>query len=349
MKEKLKNLVRKNVLALAPYSSARDEFTEVAEVYIDANENPYNWDYNRYPDPYQSNLKSAISEWKNVPAENWFLGNGSDEIIDLLIRGFCEPQKESILTLSPSYGMYKVSADINNVEVRTFPLDEDFGFDTETLINQFVPSDKLLFICSPNNPSGNTYTNDTILKLCRSFAGLVVVDEAYIDFADTQSMASFVQTTPNLAVLPTLSKAMGAAGIRLGIGIMDQDLITILNKIKPPYNINEASQKIALSIVKNRIEKLKQVSEILDERSKLISKISAYQFVKKVFPTEANFVLVKVDNADHLYNYLLSKGIVARNRTRQFRCEGCIRFTIGTPVENQILLKALDEFKNKLN
>lgn len=347
MKVIFKNLVRKNVLALAPYSSARDEFTEVADVYIDANENPYNWDYNRYPDPYQQTLKNAISEWKNVPAENLFLGNGSDEIIDLLIRGFCEPQIDQILTFNPSYGMYNVSADINHVAVRTFPLDENFEFDRDEFIRKIEPNDKLIFICSPNNPSGNTYSNEDIISICNRFSGLVVVDEAYIDFADTRSMVSYIRQIPNLVVMQTLSKAMGAAGIRLGIGFMDIELVTILNKIKPPYNINEASQKIALSIVKNRKEKMAQVSEILNERAKVTDQISHYKFVKKVFPTEANFVLVRVDDADHLYRYLLSKGIVARNRNKQFRCEGCIRFTIGTPSENQVLMNALNEYQNQ--
>jgi len=345
MKDLLKNIVRKNVLELSPYSSARDEFTEVADIYIDANENPYNWDYNRYPDPYQNELKKAISKWKEVDVKQLFLGNGSDEIIDLLIRAFCEPKVDSIFTLNPSYGMYKVSADINNVEVRSFPLDEDFEFDTSAFLSAIRPSDKLIFICSPNNPSGNAYQNDQILSICQHFQGLVVVDEAYIDFAETQSMANYIPKVSNLVVMQTLSKAMGAAGIRLGIGIMDPEIVSILNKIKPPYNINEASQKIALSIVKNREEKFRQVNQILSERSRICTLLPKFSFVKKVFPTQANFILVRVDDADDLYHFLLKKGIVARNRNKQFRCKGCIRFTIGTPDENIKLVEALNEYE----
>ena len=342
----LSDLVRENVLRLKPYSSARDEHTDVADIYLDANENPFNWAYNRYPDPYQRTLKNAISQWKKVKADHIFIGNGSDEIIDLLIRAFCGPNKDQIVTIHPSYGMYTVSADINNVNVRYFPLDENFTFDSEKLVKYLQSHDKILFLCSPNNPSGNCIDPAIILHICKSFRGLVVVDEAYIDFAATESMLNYIYRIPNLIVMQTLSKAIGAAGIRLGMAFMDPFIVGILNKIKPPYNINSATQKIALE----RISDLKvidtQIKQIIQGRTKMNDYLQSLPFVRKVFPSEANFILVKVDDPDDLYKYLLTRGIVVRDRNKQYRCEGCLRLTIGTTDEMESLAKALFSYQN---
>lgn len=344
----LEKLVRKNVLALQPYSSARDEFTDEAEIYIDANENPYNWKYNRYPDPYQKKLKAVISIWKNIKEKNIFIGNGSDEVIDLFIRAFCEPNIDQVLALQPSYGMYKVSADINNVGVRYFPLDENFCFDPKQLLASITENIKIIFICSPNNPSGNVVEKESIIQICEKFGGLVIVDEAYIDFAEQPGMIGLISEYSNLVVIQTLSKAMGAAGIRLGMGFMNEYLVKILNKIKPPYNVNTATQEIAFDLIVNRSNKVYQIQSILKERYLLNNELQKLNFVVKVFPSDANFILAKVTDADHLYNYLLSKSIVTRNRNNQFRCEGCIRFTIGTQDENLKLIQSLHEYQ-KIN
>jgi histidinol-phosphate aminotransferase len=345
MEINLYDLVRENVLKLKPYSSARDEHTDVADIYLDANENPFNWAYNRYPDPYQRTLKNAISQWKKVKAEHIFLGNGSDEIIDLMIRAFCEPQINSIVTIHPSYGMYTVSADINDVEVRYFPLDANFTFETDTLIRYLKPEDKILFLCSPNNPSGNCIDPAIILQICKSFQGLVVVDEAYIDFADTESMLSYVDKIPNLIVMQTLSKAIGGAGIRLGMAFMDPFIVGVLNKIKPPYNINSATQNIALERISDQTLIDAQIKNIKHGRSTLNTCLESLSFVQKVFPSEANFILAKVDDADDLYDFLIHQSIVVRNRNKQYRCEGCLRFTIGTPAEMDSLIKALHAYQ----
>ncbi|MBK8519106.1 MAG: histidinol-phosphate transaminase [Saprospiraceae bacterium] len=342
----LEKLVRKNVLELHPYSSARDEFMSVAEIYLDANENPNNWEYNRYPDPYQQKLKAAIGEWRKIETKNIFIGNGSDEIIDLIIRAFCEPGIDSIVTLNPSYGMYKVSADINNINFRYFPLDENFNFSPIQLLDFIKPNDKIIFICSPNNPSGNIFDKVNIVTICKKFNGLVIVDEAYIDFAEEAGMLSEIGELDNLIVVQTLSKAMGAAGIRLGMAFMNDYIVKILNKIKPPYNVNTATQKIALELVKNKASKLDQVQSILIERQKLDSELKKLTFVIKVFPSQANFILARVTKADHLYNYLLGMGIVVRNRNKQFRCEECIRFTIGTEIEIERLINALHHYQD---
>jgi len=243
------NLVRPNVAALTPYSSARDEFTSEAKIFLDANENPYNWAYNRYPDPYQSRLKEVIGEWRGIDTRHIFIGNGSDEIIDLLIRAFCEPKVDSILTVRPSYGMYKVSADINDVQIKYHDLDGKFGLNMDSYLESIDTQTKILFLCSPNNPSGNCISIENLSYICQSFYGLVVVDEAYIDFASTPSMLEKIKEFPNLIILQTLSKAMGAAGIRLGMAFMHPDIVTILNKIKPPYNVNSATQEIAINII----------------------------------------------------------------------------------------------------
>ncbi len=345
--ESVLNLVRSNVAALTPYSSARDEYTSEANIFLDANENPYNWAFNRYPDPYQSRLKEVISEWRAIDKSNIFVGNGSDEIIDLLIRAFCEPKIDSIIALRPSYGMYKVSAEINNVAIKYNDLDDKFQVDIISLLGTFDIHDKILFICSPNNPSGNCMSIENLSKLCQSFLGLVVVDEAYIDFTSTSSMVEKVKGFPNLIVLQTLSKAMGAAGIRLGMAFMHPEIVTVLNKIKPPYNVNSATQQIAIDILSDRENKKQQVEQIKVERTSLDQFLRQLDFVIEVFPSEANFILVRVKDVFRLYDYLLSNGIVARNRDKEFRCQGCMRFTIGTKEENEQLKDVLLKFQTQ--
>ncbi|HMR89885.1 MAG TPA: histidinol-phosphate transaminase [Saprospiraceae bacterium] len=341
------NLVRPNVAALTPYSSARDEFTSEAKIFLDANENPYNWAFNRYPDPYQTKLKQAISAWRGIETQHIFIGNGSDEIIDLLIRAFCEPKVDNILTVRPSYGMYKVSADINEVNIKYHDLDEKFGLDFDSLLGCIDNETKILFLCSPNNPSGNCISIENLSHICRSFNGLVVVDEAYIDFASTPSMVSKLKEFPNSIILQTLSKAMGAAGIRLGLAFMHTEVVAILNKIKPPYNVNSATQEIAIDLISDRENIDGQIQQIIAERDALFQFLKTLIFVEDVFPSEANFILVKVKDVFKLYDFLLSKGIVARNRDKEFRCERCIRFTIGTPEENEQLKQSLLLFQQQ--
>jgi len=341
------NLVRPNVAALTPYSSARDEFTSKAKIFLDANENPYNWAFNRYPDPYQTKLKQAISSWRGIETQHIFIGNGSDEIIDLLIRAFCEPKVDSIITVRPSYGMYKVSADINEVNIKYHDLDEKFGLDFDSLLGCIDNETKILFLCSPNNPSGNCISIENLSHICRSFNGLVVVDEAYIDFASTPSMVTKLKEFPNIIILQTLSKAMGAAGIRLGLAFMHTEIVSILNKIKPPYNVNSATQEIAIDLISDRENIDGQIQQIIAERDALFQFLKTLIFVEDVFPSEANFILVKVKDVFKLYDFLLSKGIVARNRDKEFRCEGCIRFTIGTPEENEQLKQSLLLFQQQ--
>jgi histidinol-phosphate aminotransferase len=341
------NLVRPNVTALTPYSSARDEFTAEAKIFLDANENPYNWAFNRYPDPYQSRLKETISEWRGIDAAHIFIGNGSDEIIDILIRAFCEPKVDNILTVRPSYGMYKVSAEINDIQIKYYDLNEKFGLNVDFLLASGDIQTKILFLCSPNNPSGNCISMENMSNICRSFNGLVVVDEAYIDFASMPSMLEKIGAFPNLIILQTLSKAMGAAGIRLGMAFMHSEIVTILNKIKPPYNVNSATQKIAIDLISDRENKIGQIQQIKAERATLFQFLKTLNFVEEVFPSEANFILVRVKDVFKLYNFLLENGIVARNRDKEFRCQGCIRFTIGTPEENEQLIRTLILFQQQ--
>lgn len=344
--EMVKNLVRDNILKLERYSSARDEFVAEADVYLDANENPFNWDYNRYPDPYQRQLKVAIEKWRGISSEWLFMGNGSDEVIDLLIRAFCEPQKEQIIVLNPSYGMYKVAADINNVKIKYVDLGDDFELEISQLTNVLEKNDKLLFLCTPNNPSGNCLKPNVISDICDNFSGIVVVDEAYIDFADTRSCLEILADHPNLVVIQTLSKAIGCAGIRIGLGFMHPYIVDILNKIKPPYNISSANQKIALSRLKDQEGIIQHIIAIKSEREIMKNALTKFDFVEKIFPSEANFLLVRVINADALYHHLLTQKIVVRNRSKQFRCQGCLRITIGTPEENIKLLSSLSTYKD---
>jgi histidinol-phosphate aminotransferase len=342
----LDNLVRDNIKALKPYSSARSEFTGNASVFLDANENALAELYNRYPDPLQWQLKFALAKIKGVPAENIFLGNGSDEAIDILFRIFCEPKKDNVIVCPPTYGMYSVSATINDVTIKKVNLLSNFQLDVDNILKAINENTKLIFICSPNNPTGNSLDRNDILKLIQNFNGIVIIDEAYINFAKQASFIAELLNYPNLIVMQTLSKAWGLAGLRLGMCFASMDIIDLFNKVKPPYNINEATQQIALAALQNVDEVNSQIKIITQERDALFQKLQTFSFIKTVYKSDANFLLLKVDEATELYNYLIQNKIVVRNRTTEPLCENCIRITIGTPTENKLLLTALNNFTN---
>jgi len=342
----LNQLLRPNIKNLKPYSSARDEYTGEAAVFLDANENPYNEPYNRYPDPYQRQLKNKVAEVKGVLANQIFLGNGSDEAIDLLFRAFCEPGKDNVVAIDPTYGMYQVAADINNVEVRQVLLTAGFELDVEAMIAQCNENTKLMFICSPNNPTGNCFKMDHIVALIKRFEGVVVLDEAYIDFAPDKSLLPELNNYPNLVILQTFSKAWGMAGIRLGMAFASSAIITVLSHIKYPYNINMLTQEKALELLKQNKEKQYWVEQLLHERTLMAGSLSQLSFVKKVFPSDANYLLIKVEDANGVYDFLISKQIIIRNRSSVSLCQGCLRVTIGQPAENSLLLEALTLFEN---
>ena len=341
----LEKLVRDNVARLKPYSSARDEFKDFHEdmVFLDANENPYNNGVNRYPDPQQVTLKQHLSSLKRVPVDQILLGNGSDEVLDLLFRAFCEPKTDNIITLPPTYGMYGVLADTNAIANREVLLSDDFQPQVHQILEQVDHQTKMLFLCSPNNPTANSFERERIIQLLENFRGLVVVDEAYIDFSTEESWASKLQEYPNLVVTQTLSKAYGLAGIRLGICYASAEIIAILNKIKPPYNVNELTQKRALERVLDNTSVQNEITAILKERDALSKVLLEVYFVEKVYPSEANFILAKVDDANKRYEQLIKRGIVVRNRSTQALCENTLRFTVGTSEENQKLISALKE------
>lgn len=340
----LDNITRKNVKGLKPYSSARDEYVSdgSAMVFLDANENPFENGTNRYPDPQQRGLKAVLASNKGIQQENILLGNGSDEVLDLLFRAFCEPGKDNVITLPPTYGMYQVLSGINSVENKTVLLDGDFQPKVDAILNVVDANTKLLFLCSPNNPTGNSISTQKISRLLKEFKGLVVIDEAYIDFSMEESWVSKLSQYPNLIVTQTLSKAYGMAGIRLGICIASVEVIAVLNKIKPPYNVNELTQQRALQRVSDQKAVQEEVAAILNERKLLFKALGEVSFVLKIHPSEANFILAKVDDATVRYNQLLNKGIVVRNRTTQPLCENTLRFTVGTPEENRKLITALN-------
>ena len=344
----LQNLVRANIQKLQPYSSARDEYkasgTEM--IFLDANENPFENGVNRYPDPQQRDLKSALAKLKNVNQEQILLGNGSDEVLDLIFRAFCEPGVDNVITLPPTYGMYKVLAEINNIENREVLLTEEFQLDVKSILKSVDEQTKLLFICSPNNPTGNAFDARDIKTILENFNGIVVIDEAYIDFSSYETWIGFLDLYPNLIVTQTLSKAYGMAGIRLGVCYASTAIISVLNKIKPPYNVNELTQQKALERVLAVDEVFDEVESILEERNRLMIALQEIKFIKEIFPTDANFVLVKVDDATKCYQELIEKGIVIRNRTTQPLCENTLRFTIGTSEENKKLIEALKEIDN---
>lgn len=342
----LEKLTRKNIWNLAPYSCARNEFSgTTATVFLDANENPFGAPYNRYPDPLQQELKKKIHEVKGIPASYTFLGNGSDEAIDLMYRCFCEPKADNVVAIEPTYGMYKVCADINDVEYRPVNLDENYQIDGNKLLAACDAHTKMIWICSPNNPTGNSISREEIVKVLNGFDGLVVVDEAYSDFSHERPLRFELPRYKNLVVLNTLSKAWASAAIRLGMAFADPEIIGIMNKVKYPYNINLLTQEQALKVLNNSDEIDSWVKMILQERTRLIEAFGQLAICEKVYPTDANFFLAKVTDAQRIYDYLVAQGIIVRNRTRVQLCYNCLRITIGTRSENSELIGALRQYK----
>ena len=333
--------VRKNILDLKPYSSARDEFKGEAEIFLDANENPYPSSYNRYPDPLQWKVKNALAKIKGVMPEQIFLGNGSDEAIDLIIRAFCEPYQNRILITDPTYGMYAVSADINAVPVIKVELTKEFDIDVAAILTAITTECKVIFLCSPNNPTGNLLSASSIKKILEEFDGIVVIDEAYIDFTPSQSFIKYLSTYPNLVVLQTFSKAWGLAGLRLGMAFASAELIAVMNKIKYPYNVNIQTQEIALKTLQAEDKKNNAVTEIVDEREKLKKNLLMLPITQNVYHSDANFLLVKMTDAPAVYRYLMDRKIIIRDRSKVTLCKDCVRITVGTPEENQNLIAAL--------
>ena len=341
----LEQLVRPNIWSLAPYSSARDEYSgKEAHVFLDANENPYNTPYNRYPDPLQLEVKSALKKVKGVPEEMIFLGNGSDEAIDLAYRVFCNPGRDNVVAIAPTYGMYQVCADINDVEYRTVLLDENFDFHADDLLAACDANTKIIWICSPNNPTGNSLNRDEILKVIERFEGIVIVDEAYIDFAQQLSLRQELPAHPNLIILQTMSKAWGSAAIRLGMAFASQEIVTIYNKVKYPYNVNQLTQQQALEMLKDPFEIDKYVKILLAERSRLMQSFQDLPICEQIYKTDANFFLAKMTDANAIYNYLVDKGVIVRNRHKIQLCQNCLRITIGNRTENNELLAALRQY-----
>ena len=341
----LEQLVRKNIWSLAPYSSARDEYSgKEAHVFLDANENPYNGPYNRYPDPLQRELKSVLKKVKGVSEENIFLGNGSDEAIDLAYRVFCNPGRDNVVAIAPTYGMYQVCADINDIEYRTVLLDDNFDFQAEKLLEACDEHTKIIWLCSPNNPTGNSLNRDEILKVIEGFEGIVIVDEAYIDFAQQLSMRQELPAHPNLIILQTMSKAWGSAAIRLGMAFASKEIIAIYNKVKYPYNVNQLTQEQALVMLKDPFEVDKWVKILMAERSRLMQAFQELPICEKVYKTDANFFLAKMTDANAIYNYLVDKGVIVRNRNKVQLCQNCLRITIGNRTENNELLSALRQY-----
>ncbi|MBQ8157676.1 MAG: histidinol-phosphate transaminase [Prevotella sp.] len=342
----LQELTRPNIWSLAPYSSARNEYAgKTAHVFLDANENPYNAPYNRYPDPLQEELKKTISKIKGVPSANIFLGNGSDEAIDLPYRCFCQPGIDNVVAIEPTYGMYKVCADINDIEYRPVLLDEHYQFTAESLLARCDNHSKLIWICSPNNPTGNNLSYEEIVKTLEQFQGIVIVDEAYSDFSRQKSLRSELSKYPNLIVLNTMSKAWGCAAIRLGMAFASQDIISLFNKVKYPYNVNQLTQEKALEALNNQMEVEKWVSVILQERGRLMEAFRLLPICEAVYPSDANFFLARMTDAQAIYDYLVDQGIIVRNRTRIQLCKNCLRVTIGTRSENSELVGALRQYK----
>ena len=342
---RIASLVRQNIQQLKPYSSARSEFKGKADVFIDANENPFENGLNRYPDPLQWQLKEEISKIKGIPKENIFLGNGSDEVIDLIIRIFCEPRIDHIITLPPTYGMYKVSAGIADVAVREVLLSADYQPRPAAVMEAATAHSKVLFLCSPNNPTGNDLALDRMLELVRAFPGIVVADEAYIDFSQQESLTHHIDQYPNLIVMQTFSKAWGMAGIRLGMAFASEEIIHYFNKVKPPYNVNQLTQQTALKALQQKDQSTQQVQTIIAERKQLVQQLKQFPFVRRIQPSNANFLLTAVDSPKELYHFLVEKGIIVRDRSNVPLCEGCLRLTIGRPEENQQLLAAMQAFQ----
>ncbi|MBO5917053.1 MAG: histidinol-phosphate transaminase [Bacteroidales bacterium] len=342
----INQLLRKNIAALSPYSCARDEFEGEASVYLDANENPYNAPYNRYPDPLQKALKEKIAALKGMRPEQIFLGNGSDESIDLAFRAFCEPRLDNVLAIAPTYGMYKVCADINDVAYREHSLDADFQFKAEDLLARCDEHTKLIFLCSPNNPTGNSLCSSEIVKVIENFQGLVMLDEAYIDFSSQDSFCFLLDKYPNLVIFQTFSKAWASAGLRLGMAFASPEIIAVYNKVKYPYNVNLQTQQLMLAHLQEPQRIQAWVTELIEQRSFLQQALAALSIVQHIYPSDANFLLVKVDDADAMYQYLVAQGIIVRNRNRVRLCEGCLRITVGTADENAALMAAMQQFIN---
>jgi histidinol-phosphate aminotransferase len=340
----ISTLLRNNIRSLTPYSSARDEYKGEDAVFLDANENPYNSPFNRYPDPLQIRLKKRISEIKGVAPENIFLGNGSDEAIDLLIRAFCEPGRDNILAIKPTYGMYKVCADINDVEYRESLLNEHFEVNVQQLTALADDQSKLMFLCSPNNPTSNSLNAADILQLVEQFRGLVILDEAYIDFSIHSSLAVQLKKYDNLVILQTFSKAWGMAGIRLGMAFAHEEIIRVLNRIKYPYNVNILTQKVALEHLSGTENKDEWVRQILEQRDLLKNQLVRFSMVRNILPCDANFLMVKFDDPKKVFDFLIEKKIIVRDRSKVSLCEGYLRITVGTPEENRMLINALNEF-----
>jgi histidinol-phosphate aminotransferase len=339
----INNLIRENVKGLQPYSSARDEYVSDGSemIFLDANENPFESGVNRYPDPHQRSLKAVLAAQRGISADQILLGNGSDEVLDLIFRAFCEPKEDNVITLPPTYGMYKVLANINHIGNREVLLTNDFQPNVDGILKMVDGNTKLVFLCSPNNPTGNNFSDESVVRLLSEFSGLVVIDEAYIDFSDRESWLKRLDNYPNLVITQTLSKAYGMAGIRLGICIASTQIIAVLNKIKPPYNVNELTQERAMERILNVDYVEAEVADILHERNRLFKALLQVGFVEKVYPSDANFILVKVDDANNRYAQILERGVVVRNRTTQPLCENTLRFTVGTSEENERLIEVL--------
>ena len=345
----LNKLIRDNIKTLKPYSSARHEFTGKASVFLDANENAYGSPlpekFNRYPDPLQWQLKFQLARIKGVPAENIFIGNGSDEVIDLAYRIFCDPAKDNVIVCPPTYGMYEVSANINDVAIQKVNLTSNFQLDVQGILDAIDVHTKLIFICSPNNPTGNNMSREDVEMILNNFGGIIIIDEAYINYSKQKTFIRELTEYPNLIVMQTLSKAWGLAALRLGLCYASMDIIDLFNKVKPPYNINDASQQLALEALQNTALVNEWIEACISQKQMLTKKMSNFRFVKKVYISDANFFLVKVKDADNLYNYLSANEIVVRNRSKDPGCENCLRITIGTPEENNNLLNVLNKYE----
>ena len=343
MKKDINSLVRSCIAALTPYSTARDEYKGELGIFLDANESPYENGYNRYPDPHQKALKAQIAAIKGVAAENIFIGNGSDEAIDLVFRVFCEPRVDNVVAIAPSYGMYKVAAAINDVEIREVQLGEEFSLPVEAILAATDDNTKVVFLCSPNNPTGNSFPREDMLRLADEFEGMVVVDEAYIDFAEAESLKSEIAQRPNVIVLQTMSKAWAMAGLRVGLALADMRVVELMSQVKYPYNINVATMSIVRGLLTKGIDA--EVVEIKAQRAVLAEALKGMKMVQRVYPSDANFVLARFDDADAVYDFLIADGIIVRNRNRVKGCEGCLRLTVGLPEENEKLIKSLKRYE----
>lgn len=346
MAKDINRLVRECIAQLTPYSTARDEYQGELGIFLDANESPYENGYNRYPDPHQKALKAQIAALKGVGAENIFIGNGSDEAIDVLMRVFCEPRVDNVVAIAPSYGMYKVAAAINDVEMREVQLGEEFSLPVEALLAAADEHTKVMFLCSPNNPTGNSFPREQIMRLVEQFDGVVVVDEAYIDFAEAESLKSEINENPNLVVLQTMSKAWAMAGLRVGLALASERVVELMSEVKYPYNINVATMAIVEELLRQPIGD--KVAEIKSQRARVVEALSQSKVIRKIYPSDANFLLVEVVDADAMYNFLIAQGVIVRNRNRVKGCEGCLRLTIGTPEENEALLKSISEYEKSV-